>query len=303
MLSRILISCWLLLSLLPVAAQTQAPPLAESEASASPAEGLLWKITKDSLPPSYLFGTIHSSDPRVLDLPPPVRQALESSNCLILEARLSDIDKSVLLEKLYLPNEQNLAVLLGKEAFQRLFLALSEHGVLITMAMRLKPWVAMTILSFPNNESGDYLDLSLEKRAQARGMPVYGLESLDEQLSVFEKFSLDEQLIMLQATLAELDKMPAYLAQMHQLYLARDLGGIQQLSASLMHSENPQEEALTQTLWKRLLEDRNHLMQERMQQHLLAGNAFIAIGALHLADSQGLIRLLRRQGYQLTKVY
>jgi len=288
---------WLLLGLLPFATQ------AEQLAPIPPKEGLLWKIEKDGRPASYLFGTIHSEDKRVLDLPEPVKQSFEQSTRLVLEMKLDDIDMLAVMEKLFLADGKNLAVMLGKEDFQRLFTALSEHGVLVNMAMRLKPWVAMMILSFPKREGGDYLDLYLEKQAKEKGIPVYGLETLDEQLDVFEKFSLEEQLIMLRNTLDETEQMPEYLDKVHKLYLARDLAGIQTLSEALLESENPQEEQLMQRLWKRLLDDRNHVMSKRMQQHLEAGNAFVAVGALHLADTQGLVILLQQQGYTVSKLY
>ncbi|MET0918230.1 MAG: TraB/GumN family protein, partial [Burkholderiales bacterium] len=37
--------------------------------------GLLWRIDKPGITPSYVFGTIHIDDPRVLKLPPAVTRA------------------------------------------------------------------------------------------------------------------------------------------------------------------------------------------------------------------------------------
>lgn len=291
---------FLLLCLLPFHVYAEA---VESPAITPPKEGLLWKIDKDELPSSYLFGTIHSEDKRVLDLPDVVQETFAQSTRLVLEMNMDDIDMLAVVEKLFLPDDENLAVMLGKEDFQRLFMALSRHGVMVNMAMRLKPWVAMMILSFPESEGGDYLDLYLEKQAKAKDVPVYGLETVDEQFNVFEKFSLDEQLVMLRGTLDEVEQMPQFLETMHTLYLARDLDGIQKLSEDLLHSEDPNEEALMQRLWKRLLDDRNHVMLARMQAHLAAGNAFVAVGALHLVDTQGLVVMLQQQGYTVSKLY
>src|ERR1043166_5539392 len=44
-----------------------------AEISARPANGLLWKVERAGLPPSYVFGTIHMADPRVTTLPAPVQ--------------------------------------------------------------------------------------------------------------------------------------------------------------------------------------------------------------------------------------
>jgi hypothetical protein len=71
------------------AMQRDQPELAEKmrqEARATPyGEGLIWKIEKDGLRPSYLFGTIHLADPRLLTLKPAVRKAFDESSTLGLE--------------------------------------------------------------------------------------------------------------------------------------------------------------------------------------------------------------------------
>jgi uncharacterized protein YbaP (TraB family) len=54
---------------------------------------------------------------------------------------------------------------------------------------------------------------------------------------------------------------------------------------------------------QRLLYDRNARMLERMQLQLKTGAAFIAVGALHLYGEKGLLNLLERDGYRLTRVY
>ena len=43
-------------------------------------KGTLWKITKEGVKPSWLFGTMHITDPRLLSLKPEVTAALESSD-------------------------------------------------------------------------------------------------------------------------------------------------------------------------------------------------------------------------------
>ncbi|UCE88321.1 MAG: TraB/GumN family protein [Pseudomonadota bacterium] len=54
---------------------------------------------------------------------------------------------------------------------------------------------------------------------------------------------------------------------------------------------------------RRFIVERNRLMLERMQPRLREGNAFIAVGALHLPGEQGLLRLLERRGYRVKAIY
>src|SRR5258707_7756075 len=52
-------------------------------------KGLLWKIERPgqnpAQKPSHLFGTIHTSDPRVVNLPPPVREAFDAARSFTME--------------------------------------------------------------------------------------------------------------------------------------------------------------------------------------------------------------------------
>ena len=54
---------------------------------------------------------------------------------------------------------------------------------------------------------------------------------------------------------------------------------------------------------RRLVDDRNQHMVERMQPYLQQGKAFVAVGALHLPGKTGLLERLQQQGYTVSRVY
>ena len=56
-------------------------------------------------------------------------------------------------------------------------------------------------------------------------------------------------------------------------------------------------------LIKKILVDRNYTMTERMQPMLESGNAFIAIGAMHLPGEEGVLSLLAKNDYEISLVY
>src|SRR5690606_37482037 len=57
-----------------------------TEASAVPnGRGLLWRIEGAGVEPSWLFGTMHMSDPRVLRLPPAAQAAFDASDTVVIE--------------------------------------------------------------------------------------------------------------------------------------------------------------------------------------------------------------------------
>ena len=53
---------------------------------------------------------------------------------------------------------------------------------------------------------------------------------------------------------------------------------------------------------QRIIIDRNHRMAERALPILADGNAFIAVGALHLPGKEGLVELFRQAGFTVTRV-
>jgi len=85
-----------------------------------------------------------------------------------------------------------------------------------------------------------------------------------------------------------------------RLYLKRDLTGLKAYSDSHMAKGG---QKLAKVLDKSLVVDRNHRMVKRMQPRLQEGNAFIAVGALHLPGEKGILRLLENRGYRVKAVY
>ncbi|HEV3043732.1 MAG TPA: TraB/GumN family protein, partial [Roseiarcus sp.] len=52
-----------------------------------------------------------------------------------------------------------------------------------------------------------------------------------------------------------------------------------------------------------LLRERNHVMVDRAKPLIEAGGAFIAVGAFHLSGKDGLVALLRGDGFTLTPLW
>ena len=82
-------------------------------------------------------------------------------------------------------------------------------------------------------------------------------------------------------------------------YLNRDLSAL----LALNEKYKLQDARVYNAMMDRLLVRRNANMAERMRVRLKEGNAFIAVGALHLPGETGMLRLLSAAGYHVTRVY
>lgn len=268
----------------------------------APQQGLLWQIDKPGLTPSYLFGTIHSEDSRVNQLPPVVQNRFEKADSVSLEL-LMDIPtilKSA--SAMFFAGEQSLDQIIEKQLYDQVVKALSKYDMPPTVVKRLKPWAVIATLSTPPIKTGEFLDLLLYKKAQQLQITTYGLEKVEEQLEVFEGLSLEDQVILLKETLKQFDEMPGIFEKLHELYLQRNLTALMAFSVKYMQ-EDSENKPLIKKFYRRIVDERNVRMAKRMEKRLQEGNAFIAVGALHLPGTKGLLKLLEKKGYKVSAIY
>jgi len=270
-----------------------------SEENTADIGGLLWRVTSPGGGDSYLLGTIHSADPRVVHLRPAVSQALDRCERFVMEM---EMDASVLTafgNNMMLTDGRDLEGLIGAALYAQVVAAMADLGMPEMVVRTLKPWVVMALLSMPAPTGEPFLDLVLQQRAAGAGKPTFGLESAGEQLSVFEALSMSDQIELLKMTLAQLPELPRMFEQLIEAYVADDLGRIAALAADYKRSGDP---AAIQRFMLRLNDERNGRMARRMHTFFDQGSSFIAVGALHLAGSNGLIQLLRDQGCHVVPV-
>ncbi|MGB7931533.1 MAG: TraB/GumN family protein [Gammaproteobacteria bacterium] len=267
--------------------------------SSGPVHGLLWEIDSPDSSPSYLFGTIHSEDPGVIGLAPTVESAFTSCRQVILEVNL-DTDAMVAgSTAMLLTDGRRLSEIVGKGLFEQTAVALRTRGISDPVAERMKPWAAASALSMPAPVTGLVLDMVLFQRAQQAGKQLHGLETIAEQLEVFEGLPLDDQVTLLRDAVEQFAGLDAMQAELLAAYKRQDLAAMMAINAVSMATGD---QRLAREFERRLIEDRNHRMAERMEPYLKQGGAFVAVGALHLPGEQGLLRLLEQRGYSLRVV-
>lgn len=277
---------WLLLLLAPLSAQS--------------AQALLWQVESPRGGVSHLFGTIHSEDERVLALAAPVEQAFNHAETLVLEMKLSPEVQLRMAQAIMLPPPESLADRLPSGLHLRSLVAMAERGYPEAVTERLRPWAIILTLNMPPPKTGQFLDKVFYDRALAAGKQVEGLESVDEQLSIFRDLSNEDQHALLRQTLDDYQQIPELMEAMTRAWLERDM---QQLVALNEESMQGLPAGVEQRFGRSLVEERNHRMAERSLPYLRQGGAFIAVGALHLAGDEGVVELLRQRGMKVTPVY
>lgn len=271
-------------------------------------QGLLWKIEPpaSNADPSYLFGTIHVTDQRVLNLPSEVRDAFETSRSATFEIRQTGSGSSKMRELMLLERGETLRDHLSRPQRELLAKAADLYGMPEHVLYRFKPWALYMMFAVPPSEAKrasrgkKMLDFSLQTRARDFGKPVYALETLDEQLRLFDEMDYPKQVEYLDSLLRNLDDAEADFERFLQLYLERNLSGLQALMVAELETESPE---VLRSFQEDLLDRRNLRMADRMEERLQEGGAFVAVGALHLPGEKGVLSLLHSKGYKLTRLY
>ncbi len=277
-------------------------------------EGMLWKIEKPGLAPSYLFGTMHSTDPRadrqVARVRPLVRQsravAVEISELVtpgLKDKASQEIARAGLarsgnaLEGLWPPSNRAMVEDV-----------LGTRGLPPERAQRLETWFLIVALSSPpcerqrRNLGLISVDEKIGLAAQKSGKAPVGLEKLEDQIAVLRRiggFNPSLALIQVARSQSEVADMRE---TMTQAYIGDRLGELAAL-ARLSEVLAGQPATIGHDSFSRaLLDDRNEVMRERALPLLEKGGAFIAVGALHLPGERGLVALLKSSGYNVNVV-
>ena len=131
------------------------PWIAVLAAEATWERGLLFEVRSQARGSSYLFGTIHSENERVMDLPPPVRSAFDGSSNFAMEV-IPDAEaiRRSMVTMVY-TDGRSLALVVGRERFREIVEAMKSRGMSEEAIKDFKPWAIVTILSLPPPKTGE----------------------------------------------------------------------------------------------------------------------------------------------------
>lgn len=263
-------------------------------------KGILWKIEKQGLPVSYVFGTMHSEDKRVTNLPEEVNAAFSSATTFAMEMILDDKNTKDIVAGMYFKSGKTLKSVTSKKVYLQSVEAMAQKGMPEKIVNIMKPWAVFTVLSMPEQKTGLFLDALLYESALKNNKKVVGLETMQEQLAVFNEMKLSTQISLLETTLDSADDLNEILDETIDIYLTHDLDKILLLNSRYMALLD---DAVAKDFNQRLLIDRNVRMVKRILPLLEKGNVFVAIGALHLPGKVGVLTILKNAGYTVSSVY
>jgi uncharacterized protein YbaP (TraB family) len=278
--------------------------------------GLFWKIShEDDAHVSWIFGTMHKSDPRIINLPKNVEEALLSADTFVgeLDGSKTAYEMGMIMgatpEAMFLPQGETLADKLSPETVAQVDALLNERGSDFDQISPMQPWVSASVLSFSlcDIENGtsefNYLDQVMETKARDAGKQVVGLETVREQIDAIARIDPNFFLKSLDDAAAQYSDgiFDDILQTATEIYISEDVGAM--LPLMLHYSQSLKDGEVDMLSFQReLLDIRNEGMVEKAVELHEQGSIFIAVGALHLIGETGLVEGFRNAGYAVERV-
>lgn len=264
-----------------------------------PLQGRLWRVETPTGAVGHLFGTMHVGDPRVTHLPPAIQQAFEQSTLVVTELPMDFSTMARAMESLFYQDGRTLDQLVDKDTYAAIEKRLAVTGIKQETVRNMNPLGVMSSMGVPGTQAGVALDMQLYVKALRSGKRVAGLESVDEQLAVFDQLSIEAQQQLLKSLLQDYDVIISDAEELKSLYLQGDLDGMWALSQQEL--DTPYGQFMREFIDLAIVQ-RNHRMHQRLKRIMQEQGVFVAVGALHLPGPEGLIRLLRASGYTVEAV-
>lgn len=273
--------------------------------------GLLWKISGNNLEePSYLFGTHHLVPVSYLDSIDGLDEAFMATKQTIGELDMNNIGEMQmqLMVASLMPEGESYEDLMSDEDKDLLNSTLKEYvGSGLTQFGQMKPAMLNTLLSvmmykkmYPSDEEGLSMDEHFQKEARDRYRQTQGLETAQDQIDVlFDSQTIERQAESLLCTIKNIDYGKKQMGKLMSAYYAQDLTAM----AKLFEEDDPDNPCpSTQEEKDKINKARNVKWMKELPEMMSEKSSFIAVGCLHLVGEDGLINLLRKEGYKVEAV-
>ena len=274
--------------------------------------GNFWLIEKDGQQNSYLFGTMHMTDPAISTLSEEIKAAINKSNTVVIESTdaLDPVAAQQAMGQLahltLLTGGKTLRDFIRDDLEAKLEAEVTARGLPMLLADRMQPWVVSTTISLPvcelvrKQSSKKVLDAEVAAYGQEQGKELRGLESIAEQLSAMAAIPHEVHVSSLHQILEVEGLAVDSIETMKNLYLRGEVGLVVPLMKHIAPESYAGEGATK--FQEILVEQRNSLMVERVTPYLEQGATFVAVGALHLSGETGIVNQLEKRGYKLSRL-
>lgn len=261
------------------------------------AQSLLYKVTGEQLAnPVYIFGTIHALPQSDFFMDEVVMKKFEKADKIVFEIDMASPTMMAEVQGAMMMQGKSIDQLISEEEYKRLRQFFADSLQLpLDFLKQVKP-LLMSSFMLPKligQQPASYEGYFLQK-AMELGKPIFGIETVAEQIGYIDKIPLDQQVKMLMESVDDFTKSRAEYSNLVETYKTRD---VEKVYAIMMETAEEYKE-----FGKYLIDKRNQNWIPRIIEIGNQGVCFVAVGCGHLGGEMGVLNLFRIQGFEVTPV-
>lgn len=283
----------------PEAVPKAVPEAVSAQAAPNPP---LW-VMEEGDSTVYLFGSMHLLKPDVKWRSQDIEAALEAASHLVMEVALDAESQGkaqafMFREGMY-PPDQSLNNHLPEDLYTQVVAAGAGAGVPEAVIQRMRPWYASVVVGMSMIRSLGFdpakgVEQTVTGLLLAREVPVSGLETIEEQLSIFATLPEEVQVNMVRDSLRRLNEVSDLLDNLTKAWVSGDL---ERLDEVLIGGFEPYPE-----LYKAVIVERNRRWLPEITALLdKPGTHLVVVGTAHLVGDDSVITMLRDQGVEISR--
>jgi uncharacterized protein YbaP (TraB family) len=276
--------------------------------AAAGGEPLAWRIPGEGeAARMVLLGSIHFGRPEMYPLPDAVEKGFAGADTLVVEIDLSAIAPleaaRLVAERGTLEPGQHVRQRLGPETWERLQETTRRFSLPLESLARHKPWIIATTLTGVALDTLGYreehgVDHHFLGRAGKRR--IVALETLEQQLALFDGFSEAESETFLLEVLDELAEGSRFFRDLTAAWDVGDEPRLLELTDRTLSGS-----AAARSARARLLDERNDAMAAKLAAMLREApqrRYFVVVGAGHLIGPTGIVAQLTAAGFPVARL-
>jgi len=278
------------------------------QAENAPKRGFFWEARKGDRK-IYLLGTVHVG--RADFYPPNIEyiRRFNEATAVVVEANVFDakrVGEVVQKLALYPEGEPGLDTRLSADLKTRVAAQTKRFGLDTNRIWRMKPWMLANTLVILQAASSGYnpafaTESFLFQYASNTSKPLLEIESIELQLSIFDRSDAETQISYLEQALRGIESGDAEkeVRKIVDAWERRDVDAAERLIGEIHKAKSSGERFVADQLF----DTRHPRMIEAIEKYTASGSVYlVAVGALHYFGPKGLLEALRGRGFTITPV-
>ena len=262
---------------------------------------LLWMVThEEAKDTSFVFGTMHLIQKEYFFFPDKLEEIIKATDLVVLEIGEEMNNPLKAMQLLRLEEGKSMFDFFNEAQKDSILdwaeeeMGMSETAFEASFG-KMKPFVIVSAASekdmMANAESYEKTIMQIQKEAKVK---LEGLETLEEQMSIFDDLTDEEQAQMVMEAIKGDNESKKQLESMMRLYKRQNIDSLY----TMIHAESD----MIADKESEFLSDRNKKWIPKMNDMMEGKRVFFAVGAGHLGGKEGVLELLREKGYTVTPV-